>query len=170
MQFFKWSKHGLKFLVCATTLGACAEELADFEHDALEGQIDGGETSESDPLAREAPGADAGTPLDHEYAAVYALISEHCVSCHGAGKTLDMSSPELAHEQLVDVAAGYKACVSDGGPELIRVVPRSSSESLLMAKLENRQTCGKQMPTKALLAPAEVAAFRAWIEAGANLY
>jgi len=110
---------------------------------------------------------DAGPELS-TYGKIYALIATHCVSCHAAGKTLDMSTPQMAHAQLVGVPAGYKACAAtDGGTAALRVVAGSPESSLLIAKLEGHQTCGKQMPIAALLPSESIALFRAWIAAGA---
>ncbi len=110
---------------------------------------------------------DAAEPLTVSFDEVYALIAASCVGCHGAGKTLDLSTPELAHQGLVGQAAQYSACVSDGGVSPTRVVAGDPEASLLIAKLENTQSCGKQMPPKALLEQAKIDVFRAWIAAGA---
>jgi mono/diheme cytochrome c family protein len=108
------------------------------------------------------------SPMPSSFDKMYALIGDHCAGCHGAGKTLDLSTPELAHAQLVGVEARYPACSSsDGSVAKQRVVAGMPDQSLLIDKLEGRQTCGKQMPTKMLLPSASVDVFRAWILAGA---
>jgi hypothetical protein len=112
--------------------------------------------------------ADASEPSAPSYASVYALITESCLGCHGAGKTLDLSTPELAHAGMVGISAQYSACVSDGGVSPLRVVAGEPDSSLLIAKLEGTQGCGKQMPPKALLAAEKLAVFRAWVAAGAS--
>lgn len=109
---------------------------------------------------------DAGDPSPPSFADVYALISASCIGCHGAGKTLDLSTPELALAGLVDVPAQYSACASDPAPT--RVVPGDPAASLLISKLEGTQSCGKQMPPKALLELAQIDVFRAWVAAGAH--
>jgi mono/diheme cytochrome c family protein len=111
------------------------------------------------------PSDDASTPSGFD--SLYALMSTSCTGCHGAGKTLDLSTPELAHANLVGVSAQYSACAGDGGIPPVRVVAGSPEDSLLIAKLQGTQICGKQMPPKALLAPEQVELFRAWIAAGA---
>jgi mono/diheme cytochrome c family protein len=111
------------------------------------------------------PSDDAGTPSAFD--SMYALVSTSCVGCHGAEKTLDLSTPELAHANLVGVSAQYSACAGDGGIPPLRVVAGSPEDSLLIAKLRGTQSCGKQMPPKALLAPEQIELFRAWIAAGA---
>jgi hypothetical protein len=112
--------------------------------------------------------ADGSEPNAGSFASVYALITESCLGCHGAGKTLDLSTPELAHAGLVGVQAMYPACVSDGGVTPVRVVASDPAASLLIAKLEGTQSCGKQMPPKALLEAEKIAVFRAWVQAGAS--
>jgi mono/diheme cytochrome c family protein len=113
--------------------------------------------------------ADAGSePPAASFAEVYALITASCTGCHGAGKTLDLSTPELAYDGMVGVEAQYAACVADGGESPLRVVPGDADASLLIAKLEGTQSCGKQMPPKALLEADKIAVFRAWVAAGAQ--
>ncbi|MET0283095.1 MAG: hypothetical protein ABW352_01440 [Polyangiales bacterium] len=112
---------------------------------------------------------DAGSePPTPSFADVYTLITESCVGCHGAGKTLDLSTPELAYQGLIGVEAQYAACIPDFGESPVRVVPGDADASLLVAKLEGTQTCGKQMPPKALLEASKIAVFRAWVAAGAS--
>jgi mono/diheme cytochrome c family protein len=111
------------------------------------------------------PSDDASPPSTFD--SVYALMGASCTGCHGAGKTLDLSTPELAHANLVGVSAQYSACAGDGGIPPVRVVAGSPEDSLLLAKLQGTQSCGKQMPPKALLAPEQIELFRAWIAAGA---
>ncbi|HEX5657414.1 MAG TPA: hypothetical protein VFX59_09465 [Polyangiales bacterium] len=139
---------------------ASAEDAGD--HDA------GSEVDASSSDAGSEP-SDAGSePTVGSFASVYALIVESCVGCHGAGKTLDLSSPELALAGLVGVEAKYAACVSDGGVTPVRVVAGEPESSLLIAKLEGTQSCGKQMPPKALLEAEKIKVFRAWVAAGAS--
>jgi hypothetical protein len=112
-----------------------------------------------------APIVDASTP-GASFASVYSVMMTSCTGCHGAGKTLDLSTPELAHAGLVGAAAAYPACSGDAG-SYVRVVAGDADGSLLIAKLEGTQTCGKQMPPRALLSADEIALFRSWIAAGA---
>ncbi len=123
------------------------------------------------------PSPDAGTdagevadaaPAEEMFTAVYALIAENCTSCHSAGKTFgDFSTRELAYAQLVGVSARMTACTADAGIMPVRVVPGDPDTSLLIQKLENRQTCGAQMPKAMLLPQENVDVFRAWVVAGA---
>lgn len=133
--------------------------------------IDAGAPDASDASAPDSSETDAGSdagPVVGSFASVYEIISASCVGCHGAGKTLDLSTAELALAGLVGVEAQYAACVSDGGVTPVRVVAGDPAASLLIAKLEGTQSCGKQMPPKALLAAEQVAVFRAWVAAGAQ--
>ena len=122
-------------------------------------------TPDAGPDASEV--ADSGSSEDR-FAAVYALIQENCTSCHGAGKSYgDFSTRELAYAQLVGVSAQGKACASDASVIPVRVVAGDPETSLLILKLENRQSCGSQMPKAMLLPQASVDVFRAWVAAGA---
>jgi hypothetical protein len=163
----------------------CEEQPAEIDMVDDEAVIDGGPASDTDPLALMQPDgglttaldatmpseqADGGRPLNPMYARVYDLLTEHCINCHGPMKTLDLSTPERAHQQLVGVNAQYKACVGDGGLSHVRVVAGSPQTSLLQAKLESRQTCGKPMPPDGLLTAEEIDVFADWIAAGAKLH
>lgn len=186
MKLSGWATRTVWCLVSATTIIGCDEQPAEFDRGDDEAMNDGGPASGTDPLALMQPDgggmlgsldsampselSDGGLPLDPMYARVYELLTEHCMNCHGPMKTLDLSTPELAHEQLVGVNARYKACVGDGGVSHVRVVAGSPESSLLQAKLENRQTCGKQMPPDGLLTAEEVGVFADWIAAGAKLH
>jgi cytochrome c553 len=113
---------------------------------------------------------DSGTQHVGGFAAAYAVISANCVSCHGAAKTLDMSTAELAFAQLVGVEAKYKACLTDpdaGTLPKVRVVPGAPESSLLIEKIEGHPSCGKQMPTAMLMNAEDIATVRAWVSAGA---
>ncbi|HEY4012803.1 MAG TPA: hypothetical protein VGM06_05675 [Polyangiaceae bacterium] len=123
---------------------------------------------------------------------VYAtIISSRCTSCHQPGKggvttgMLDMSTQALAYADLVGVAAaGVGAgasgvmCASlgvdaDGGPQLLRVVPGDSPDSLIYEKVNAKvlgvnPPCGNAMPASgAALTPDQVAFIAAWIDGGA---
>jgi mono/diheme cytochrome c family protein len=131
------------------------------------GAIDASQSTMLDSGIVEAP-ADAGPGHANDgFAAAYAVISTNCVTCHGAGKTLDMSTPQLAHDQLVGVEAKYKACATDGGIAKVRVVAGAPESSLLIEKIEGHPSCGKPMPSAMLLSADDVATLRAWVTAGA---
>jgi mono/diheme cytochrome c family protein len=130
------------------------------------GAIDAGQVGSIDAeVVVEAP--DAGPVTSNAFAAAYAVLNTNCISCHGAGKTLDMSTPELAHAQLVGVEAKYKACAADGGLPKVRVVPGAPESSLLIEKIEGHPSCGKQMPSAMLMGAEDIATLRAWVTAGA---
>jgi hypothetical protein len=132
---------------------------------------------------------DALTPT---FTNVYAsIISSHCTSCHQPGKggvttgMLDMSTQGLAYADLVGVAAaGVGAGASgvlcsslgvnaDAGPQLLRVVPGDSADSLIYEKVNAKVVgvnapCGNSMPSSGVaLTPDQVALIAAWINAGA---
>jgi mono/diheme cytochrome c family protein len=129
------------------------------------GAIDAGQSSLLDAGIVETP--DAGPVISQGFAAAYAVLSTNCVSCHSAGKALDMSTPQLAHAQLVGVEAKYKACAADGGLPKVRVVPGAPESSLMIEKIEGHPSCGKQMPTAMLMNAEDIATLRAWVTAGA---
>lgn len=163
----------LQAALSAATLAACGDSPDD-DPIGLDELTDASVSTEPvEQTTLDDAGVDATAPstpvLDDHFRDVYALLSTHCVSCHGAGKQLDVSSPELAHRELVGIEARYKACASDGGVPLVRVVPGAADSSLLVQKLEGRQSCGKQMPMESL-SSAQIAVVRAWISAGAELY
>jgi mono/diheme cytochrome c family protein len=124
---------------------------------------DAASISEEEPLAF--TDQDAGAS---RFGAVYALMQAHCVSCHGADKALDLSTPELARTELVAVAAEYRACASDGGVPNMRVVAGDPAASLLIDKLSATPSCGKAMPPTGQLSEEEIAVFRAWVAGGAS--
>lgn len=113
--------------------------------------------------------ADAGPPpAPGSFASVYPIFAANCVSCHGAGKPLDLSSPTTAYAALVGVPASMKACgATDGGVAPTRVVAGDPDNSLLIHKLEGTQSCGKQMPITLLLPQETVDIVQAWVSAGA---
>jgi mono/diheme cytochrome c family protein len=134
-----------------------------------DGGDDVGDATDENPLALTGGDAslDGGAPAV-TYAEVYKVFETHCLSCHGAGKQLDLSSAALARSELVDVVAEYKACASDGGtPTRTRVLAGDVDASLLSDKLSTAPSCGKPMPPTGPLPEADVALIRAWIAAGA---
>lgn len=97
----------------------------------------------------------------NEYAAINAIFTEHCLDCHGS------QDPE-GHFVLEDFDSLMKG--GEIGPAL---VPGQSGESLLVKMIEGKfQKDGKTkiMPPgkRKKLEPAEVAAIKAWIDAGAH--
>lgn len=185
MKLSGWVTRTVWCLVSATTMMGCEEQPASRDMIDDEAALDAGRADDTDPLAlRQQDGgamelldatttsvqADGGRPLNAMYERVYALLTEHCMNCHGPMKPLDLSTPERAHQQLVGVNAQYKACVGDGGTTHVRVVAGSLDASLLQAKLEDRQTCGKPMPPDGLLTAEEIDVFADWIADGAKLY
>jgi mono/diheme cytochrome c family protein len=132
------------------------------------GAPDANDASSADASSDASSDSDGGNEPNGSFASVYEIISVNCLGCHGAAKTLDLSTPELALAGLVGVEAKYPACVSDGGVTPVRVVAGDPAASLLIAKLEGTQSCGKQMPPKALLEADKIAVFRAWVAAGAQ--
>jgi hypothetical protein len=136
------------------------------------GTPDAGESTPANPVldASVVQEPDAGPQHGNGFAAAYTVISANCVSCHGAGKTLDLSTAEVAFAQLVGVEAKYKQCAaspeSDALPK-VRVVPGAPESSLLIEKIEGHPSCGKQMPTAMLMKAEDIATLRAWVAAGA---
>jgi mono/diheme cytochrome c family protein len=183
MEVSIFTKRAIGMLLAAGVATACAEEQASMEIDPSEeldasdtladaSSADAGTTPEAGPTGdASGQGTGGGEQLDPLFGQVFALMTEHCVSCHSAGKTLDLTSPALAREQLVGVSAKYKSCAGDSGMPPVRVVAGAANSSLLMAKLEGRQECGKPMPPppEALLSESELDTFRRWINAGAKL-
>src|SRR5262249_1711006 len=78
------------------------------------------------------------------------LLTTKCLLCHGA----DKKRGGLDLRQRATALSG-----GDNGPAL---VPGKSAESLLARKLAERE-----MPPQNPLSPEQVAAFKAWIDAGA---
>jgi len=132
------------------------------------GVIDAGLNNTLDATVVIVEGTDSGPPSTSGFAAAYAVFSANCVSCHGAGKTLDLSTAQLAHAQLVGVEAKYKACAAtEGAVPKLRVVPGAPESSLLIEKIEGHPSCGKQMPSAMLMSDQEITIVRAWVAAGA---
>jgi hypothetical protein len=116
---------------------------------------------------------DAGPPPDSLFGRAYEVLLDRCVFCHtngGIGITvgkLDLSNPRRAYDALVGHIAEGHDCRSS---EATRVIAGDAENSLLVQKLEHRQSCGVPMPDKyAPLASEEIATIRAWIDAGAPL-
>ena len=98
--------------------------------------------------ARRATASDEGAALFD--AKVRAILVEKCLTCHAADKKkggLDLSR---------------RSSAMGGGEGGAAIVPGKFAESLLWEKVE-----AGEMPPKNPLAPDQVEAIRAWIEAGA---
>ncbi len=105
---------------------------------------------------------DAGTAT---MAAVQAIFTRACVSCHGSSGGLNLANATTSRTNLVNRAAAGGAC-STG--MRVRVVPGNPTMSLLYQKITNTQTCGASMPRNAALLPAaDQNVIRSWIAAGA---
>jgi len=96
----------------------------------------------------------------NDYAAVEAIITQHCLDCHAA------QDPEgkLVLETFAALMKG-----GESGPV---IVPGKSADSLLVKMIEgNFEKDGKKkiMPPgkRQKLQPAEIAVIRAWLDAGA---
>lgn len=113
--------------------------------------------------------ADAGAaPIAPTFRQVYTIIAADCSPCHTAENDgdLDMSSRQLAFENLVNEGASGSACAGGGR---VRVVPGDAEESLLVQKLEGTQDCGGRMPRgRTALPTASIDVIKEWIEAGAK--
>src|ERR1043166_1900846 len=112
------------------------------------------------PPAWSAIPANAQTPPPHDYAAVDAIFSRHCLDCH--------ASPDAEGQFVLE---SFDTLMKGGeiGPA---VVPGKSGESLLIKMIEGRfEKEGKKkiMPPgkRKKLAPEEIALLKAWIDAGA---
>ena len=101
-----------------------------------------------------------GEPSSGDYAAVDAVFSKHCVDCHAA------QDPE--GKLVLENFDG----LMKGGELGAAIVPGKSAESLLVRMVEGSfEKDGKKkvMPPgkREKLTPAEIAAIKAWIDAGA---
>jgi len=105
---------------------------------------------------------DAGAPT---MAAVQAIFTRACVSCHGSAGGLSLANATTSRTNLVNRAAAGGSC-STG--MRVRVVPGNPTMSLLYQKITNTQTCGTSMPRNAAMLPAaDQNTIRNWIAAGA---
>lgn len=124
----------------------------------------------------EAPGGSAGAPGEpappsEEFAAVVALLSNHCAlsGCHGNGGGL-MHTRLVADEALHDHLTrplGVRVC---NGETL--AVAGAPEQSLLLKIVQPDPPCGSRMPyacefgESECFGPAELAVLEAWIAAG----
>jgi outer membrane protein assembly factor BamB len=122
---------------------------------------------------------DAGVLDPNSFTAIYKdiFVGMGCSGaalCHGGdGGKLTMKDQASTYKALFNVKAmgtnsvpGQGKNCADSG--LTRVVPNKPDESLLLQKLEGKQTCGAEMPPSSKLKDAQIARVRAWIEAGAK--
>ncbi len=112
-------------------------------------------------LARLVSNSTAEPAATNEYTAVNAIFTEHCLDCHGS------QDPE-GHFVLDDFDSLMK-----GGEIGPAIAPGKSDESLLVQMIEGKfEKDGKKkiMPPgkRKKLEPAEIAAIKAWIDAGAH--
>ena len=109
------------------------------------------------------------------------IIESGCVAggaCHqssAAASKLGLADPVMAHTELVNVMAmgmnlpGTTGPINCAGTGNVRVKPGDPDNSLLMQKLEGKQTCGLAMPPGGMLDAAKVSLVRGWITAGAKM-
>ena len=83
---------------------------------------------------------------------VGAILADQCVSCHG---------PE---QKKGGLDLSRRATALKGGKSGTAIVPGQPDESLLVDKVAEGE-----MPPKGALAREQVAAVRAWVEAGAPM-
>jgi len=117
------------------------------------------------------PPLDTGA-LEPRFTSIYErVLSPLCgESCHSpeapdflAEHQLDLSTPRVAYDALVDVGAMGSAC--DAGT---RVVPGDPAASLLLQKLAGTHDCGDPMPLGGTPIPSDTLdVVAAWITAGA---
>ncbi len=138
-----------------------------------------GDASTSDPGTSD-PGPGTGTPDagppgpnplgDATFTNVYEALGV-CRLCHGAGGgngAFDLTNKQATYQVFLDgpkPGALPHLCSSQGHT---LVIPFDPENSLLMQKLENRQTCGDMMPTNQKMVPTYFRDLvRDWILAGA---
>ena len=113
------------------------------------------------------------------YTAVFALLSGGCATggyCHastGGLSKLSLNDRAKSYMDLVGVTAmgmGMPGSMAGGcmTSRIVRVKPGDPDNSLLMQKLEGKQTCGTVMPPGGMLLPDELKLVRDWITAGAK--
>ena len=128
-----------------------------------------------------APAKDAGMKASGAatWTGVYTdiIVGTGCngtASCHGGdvGK-LQMKDKAAAYKALVNVKAMGTNLTPNSGTDckdadVVRVVPSKPDDSLLLQKLEDKQSCGTGMPPGAPLSEDQVKQVRTWIEKGAK--
>jgi mono/diheme cytochrome c family protein len=101
-------------------------------------------------MAQTLPGAAGGSPASASVQQAGAILAGHCVACHGPQQKkggLDLSR---------------RASALAGGESGAAIVPGRPGESPLVEKVTEGE-----MPPKGALSRDEIAAVRAWVEAGA---
>lgn len=131
------------------------------------------------PLANNEPttvgdwvGRGPSAPPEPFWSEIYTrVIARRCVQCHRpdapqfADNQLDMSTADVAYENLVGIAAMGAGCNGMG----TRVVAGDPDASLLIEKLGASPSCGDTMPLGASRLPSDlVDPIRMWIENGAR--
>jgi hypothetical protein len=110
---------------------------------------------------------------------VFNLLAGGCATggyCHAAGggtSKLALVDQASAYTALAGVAGMGMAAPGSGKmgcstSMIVRVKAGDPDNSLLMQKLEGKQTCGDVMPPGGMLLPAELKLVRDWITAGAQ--
>lgn len=164
------AERRLRWLLLSTAwAAACADAGSDGPRDA------GGEpAATADAGVTASDDLDAGEPAP-TYAPTLAAIHREIlrpscawIFCHGGDDLLvNLRTPELSYETMVNQPAEGADCRDMG---LIRVVPGDPESSLLYVKI-TEPTCGDRMPLhpdyNGMLAEAEIAQIREWIELGA---
>lgn len=156
----------------ASTASDAATVLPDPSVPLEDGAVPDSDAGASDagthrPPVDAGPGTDATAPT---FTRVFTMLRQGCRSCHvpGAAFSLDLSTQQLAYEELVggpnQGAAEFITCANQG---LYRVIPYNPDQSLLVQKLEATHSCGDRMPPGGSLSAVNIALVRAWIEAGA---
>jgi len=115
-----------------------------------------------------AGGGSAGTATYQQvFEEVFVAGSCGVAACHASAQgpsKLGLSDPDAAYTELVGVKA-MADCASSG---VLRVKAGDPDNSLLLQKLEDKQSCGAPMPPNGLLDAAQVQLVRSWILAGAK--
>ena len=119
------------------------------------------------------PAPDSGVVHTYEptFTAVWnEVLLPRCIDayCHTGGAAMDLSTQELAYQELYDVPADANLCKDSG---LKRVVPGDPDQSLLITKLDEAPPCGARMPARlgppVILPQEEIDQMREWITLGA---
>lgn len=114
-------------------------------------------------------------PPEPTWSAIYTeVVGPLCgASCHsgGAAIPLDLSTQQIAYDNIVEQPATGGACAGVGilvVPYESASTPNESVQSLFVDKLTPEPRCGGPMPPRGALLPAEIIdVIRQWIEAGA---
>ena len=153
--------------------GAGAVAAAEAGSAGAAGAAVGGPSANMTEAAGSAAGGGGAT-----FTQVFALVSGGCATggyCHAAGgglSKLSLNDQAKAYTDLVGTTAMGNAMPGSDKTGcamsmLMRVRPGDPDNSLLVQKLEGKQTCGGEMPPGGMLKPEELKLVRDWIAAGA---